>query len=297
MSEWKDQIRLSFGLIQQRNGNNNILSFLTDVMASAFMKTPEGKLWLRNSYVYDAHIPLLSDLDLTLINASTETARALHSRRKYFLLIGEINFYHPKIVKELLALANPFELKRDPALIEHYSIKDSGTEIQKTVFLARQLQSDQKWLRTFPEVRKKKWDYLCKILSLKSPDIPENKYLSKLIANPAVRKDLSDFLELTKSPHEIYSLASLATWKYLFPNFHIWSEKDDEYLSSLNEEQLEILREQIKWEFWGVGCHFYWLEQQVAINHLERMLKVYKKINPSAEDLKAMETILNFIRL
>lgn len=300
MSEWKDKIRLSLGLIQEKNGNNPILESLTEIMLKVFMFSvpkDQGEIWTRNSHVFEAHIPLLSDLDLTLINSTTETAKRLHHERRRFLLVGEINFYHPEIIKDILHLANPYELMRDPELLRRLNLKPQTNENALTAFFARQIQSDQKWLQSFPEVRQKKWRYLSELMNLPVLKVPSNKELLKQIKDKKIRHDLNEFLSLTISHNEIFKLGPSA-WNYLFPNFYIWKHTPEEEtaLKALSPLQKGVLIEQLKWEFWGIGCHFYWLPKEVSINHLERMLGVYQKLDPRQDDLNSMNRIIGFIK-
>lgn len=301
MSEWKDKIRLSLGIIQEENGNNPLLEGLTKVVLESFsrnLKKSEGELWTRNSYEFKAHIPLLSDLDLTLFSASTATAKRLLAAKKKYLLIGEINFYHPDITRELVSLCNPYELSRDPILVNKLNMELKKTNAALTSFLLRQLYSDQKWLTAFPMVRKKKWQYIYQLIGKDLDGIPSSEKVLALLN----KEDSANYLKMLRLSHEknVFDISPKSSWRYLFPHYHIWWEQhaaeDDSYLKSLNDSEKEIMKEQIKWEFWGIGSHFYWLNQAVAEMHLQRLYKVYEYLNPTPGELDSMKKIINFIK-
>lgn len=298
MNNWKDQIRISLGFIQEQHGNNPLLEALTNKLLTLFLhNVPKSEqVWTRNSLNFGAHIPFLSDIDLTLCSADTELAKRLHQLRRSFLLVGEINFYHQDIQNELFQLANPYELARDPELVSKFHINRSKSLIQRDVFITRQLHSDQKWLQAHPAIRFKKWKYLTELTDTKLPQTINSKSLLSLIHFNEIKQDFMFFSSQLQSELDIFQAAKTASWKYLFPHQHIWDlARDRNYLLSLNPLHKEVLIEQIKWEFWGIGCHFYWLEKSVTSEHLARLFEVAKFITLPSEDEKAMTNILQFI--
>lgn len=298
MSAVKDMIRLSLGLVQEETGNNAVLRCMTEGLLKTFIVTSNADIWTRNSYNFEAHIPLLSDLDLTLLADSTEAARKLLEKKKMYLLVGEINFYHSAIREHVIKLGNSFEIARDPILVSKLNLSLRKTEAERIAFIMRQVYSDQKWLQTFPKVRTKKWAYLFLILGEKPLSIPSNEKILSIVPQAEVRKDAMKMLSLGVIGNDIYDHSENASWKYLFPQCHLWylkPEKDLAYLATLNTFQKEILKEQVKWEFWGIGCHYYWLPKEVALKHLRNMMRLITDIGVSDDELYSMQMIVKFI--
>jgi hypothetical protein len=289
----KEHIRISLGLIQESRGNFQPLEKLTSMVLKKFIALAPHRLWPRNSFTFGCHIPILSDLDLTLTGNSTQEAINLLKRKKKFILIGEINFYHDQIRNELLFMGNPLELRRDPRLIFQEDIAGESTEAQKIVFILRQIHSDMKWLLSYPQVRIKKWRYLLELLDSSPRKNLRFSQLFSLIHFLDIRKDAQRLFALSTLPSTFYSLA------YLWPQGIIWDLAADEVkreINGLSELKREILLEQVRWEFWGVGCHYYWLGSKVSSEHLQRMLELAQASQETSDRLRAMQNIISFIK-
>ena len=301
MRDFKNLIRISAGNIQEQYRPNEILQWLTRWDLKRFLKQAaelQLRVWTRNSTEYDAHVPLLSDFDITLFDGTLEQVQHLEKLRKKFFFIGEIGYYHHQIRDSLLAVINPFELARDPQLMHKLGRSAQGSSAQKITFLARHLQGDYKWLCSLPEVRIKKWNYLLFILGEKPLLLPQVIKIFELIKNPDQRKDCEAFFQLPAEKEILYQASVKAHWKYLFPHCHIWHLEKTEtqhYLRSLSELEKEILIEQLKWEFWGIGCHHHMVETKGSVSYLKNLKAVVRTLSPQDPALAAMENIISFL--
>ena len=272
--------------IQLQGGNNALLEWIYKFNLELIQKRFPG-IWVRNSYYFHAHHPLASDIDLSFMG-EVSTAREIFKAIENIKIFGELNFYPSAISSELLTLINPYELERDPILARKVAAKTKN-EIQKEVFLFRQIIGDQYWLKKMPIIRIKKWDYLLNILNEKIQTLT----LSQLLSLSSFPWPLHNYLE--NSSTNLFDHFKQSPLRSFFPHKHIWDERDLPFLSSLSLTEKNFLIEQVKWEFWGIGTQLHWIDLAISYEFLERLKKVVIHIGATALEVQAMNKILDFI--
>lgn len=273
-------------MIQLQGGNNLLLEWI-------MLKTLKGlqkifpDIWMRNSYYFKAHHPLVSDIDLSYLG-DIKTAKAIHQKTLQNKILGELNFYPTEIFADLIFLINPYELKRDPKLTLMSPPKRENST-HKEVFLLRHITGDYYWLLRNPLIRQKKWSYLLDIinepiqlLSLSHLEELSNHKEALQFYFRGISSNL--FLHFKNSP-----------FRALFPHKHIWETSDEDFLTHLSLESKEILIEQVKWEFWGIGTQLHWIDLKISYEYLARLKNVVIHIGADQDLIHAMDNVLNFM--
>src|SRR5690606_7492145 len=89
-------------------------------------------------------------------------------------------------------------------------------------------------------------------------------------------------------------------FKVIAPHLYLWFhefEKNDEaFLQGLSPELKSILRRQIDWEIWGLYCQRHWMNEEQVIQHLKRMVKVKKVLDPSLNESRLIKEIEEIFR-
>ncbi len=272
--------------IQLQGGNNSLLEWLMQ-WSYRRLKKQFPQIWIRNSYYFKAHHPLASDIDVTYVGDS-QTAKKLFSQMKRNKLFGELNFYPQEILSSLICLINPYELERDPILLNsQQSMCKSST--QKEVFLARHILGDSYWLQRHPQIRIQKWKYLFAILNENLITLS----LDTLIQQTSNASALRFYLD-----HEhlnLFDIFKTSPFRSLFPHKHMWEDTDRPYLIELSLNEANLFLEQIKWEFWGIGTQLHWIDLEISYHFLVRLKKMAEMVNAPFAEITAMNDVLNFI--
>jgi hypothetical protein len=253
------------------------------------------ELWPRHSYVTGAHIPFLSDLDVTLwLERRPEPSELPAFRRAFkhaftlFPLLGEANiFVAPE--ESLLEFANSFELARDPILLER--ARPRGIAIaeraQASAFILRQLDADFANLAHNPASRERKWASHFKLLSARIPDLPEVPVTLDALFGLAA--ELAGFpgggpgsfaaeaARLTAIPREDRTESKPVTdwWCALYPQW--FCHKGFAY-PPITGGALELFLAQLSWEICGVWSQSLHNEYAPTFaNHLRRLGVVLKE--------------------
>lgn len=274
------------GYIQLQGGNNTLLELSMKVTAY-LIKRKFPSVWFRNSYYFNAHHPLVSDIDLTYVGSIFE-AKKIHEYSKNNKLLGELNFYPSKILQPLLQLANPFELQRDPILLTKFT-PSKVSEVQKQVFLHRHILGDIYWLQRLPVIRQKKWNYILNIIDKKVPSLTLSNLKALLFSSTPI-----DFY-LSAQQDDLFNEFKASPYRCYFPHKYIWEESDETYLLNLSDFEKEFLIEQVKWEFWGVGTQLQWIDLKISREYLERLKNAVIHIGATPETVSDMTKVLDFI--
>lgn len=272
--------------IQLQGGNNSLLEWL---MQYSFrrLKKQFPQIWIRNSYYFKAHHPLASDIDVTYVGDS-QTAKKLFSQMKRNKLFGELNFYPQEILSSLICLINPYELERDPILLNsQQSMCKSST--QKEVFLARHILGDSYWLQRHPQIRIRKWKYLFSIIQEDLGTLSMDSLMSLTTIAPALK------FYLAHEQENLFNVFKNSYFRSYFPQKYIWEVADHLYLLALTSNERIFLLEQIKWEFWGIGTQLHWIDPKISYDFLERLHRIATLLQGNASELSAMNEILSFI--
>ena len=272
--------------IQLQGGNNPLLEKLMSLSLNNLKKNSLN-IWHRNSYYFHAHHPLASDIDVTYVGNITEAQKLFHKMKKN-KLFGELNFYPNEILEDLIILINPFELARDPLLEKKFPEKKK-TPIQKQVFLARHIIGDAFWLIANPKIRTKKWNYILEIINEKIPSLSLDNLLA-LTSNPEA---ISFYLQ--NADQNLFEVFKNSPYRSIFPQKHIWEEKDLTLLKELSVEAREFFLEQVKWEFWGIGTQLHWIDLKISYEFLERLRRMATLLEIDAEEAQAMDNVLSFM--
>ncbi len=273
--------------IQLQSGNNPLLEGLMSLTLKRLKKT-FPQVWIRNSYYFNAHHPLASDIDLTYIG-QIEIAKKIFKKTLRNKLLGELNFYPDKITDDLLFLINPYELARDP-LLEKKFPKREKTEIQRQVFLSRHIIGDSYWLKRNPVIRQKKWEYLLTIMEASIRSLSLEDLLAHTLHPEALR------FYLDSKEQNLFNHFKNSSHRFLFPHKHIWEADDHASLLNLSSSEKEFFIEQVKWEFWGIGTQLHWINLPISYEFLERLKKTVIHIGVDQSTLKSFENILAFIQ-
>jgi hypothetical protein len=228
--------------------------------------------WPRHSYVFSDIVPGLSDLDFTLLFEDTPPKRGFQSlsqharwfKKGLMPILGEFNIYTFRDVMDFIPLANPFELRRDPYLIEKTGFVPSGGTLgEKIVFLLRGLQADKKNLfASTSALREKKWRRAFSIAGL--PQF-ENFGLAVLVHEVAklIREAMvgvpnrapldvdpvGNTLEDTILHYLEHDDALSTEVKMLFSNYFLWDVHEAIHVA---HPLRDIVHAQLKWEAWGI---------------------------------------------
>lgn len=145
------------------------------------------EVWARNSVRLGGVVPFLSDIDLTIYCHELSFHRVrwiagIYARlRQMAPILGEANFYPGRWRDFILKNANPYELARDPRLLQKHpvTVGRSPDRVAAAVFACRMFQSDLRNLRDRPHRRAFKWRLHLEQLAL--PDVVPPLTAAKLI--------------------------------------------------------------------------------------------------------------------
>ncbi len=260
----------------------------TRIFFSLFLKKSLIGMWPRNSYTSHNIIFAKSDLDLTLflsdLNSSKNIKRLVIIIKKIIWVIGEFNIYHKSDYLMFSEIANSYELKRDPFLLNYISNKNNNCEYSEFVFYLRQYRSDYQNLIKNPQSRFKKWEQF-----ISAEELNSHSLLSKILG--LLNKQKSEVLE--------QKIEEVINWQYRDPyclnydyDIHfmilfsdLWLgvsivnnqlSQDMDILSSCsNIEFLNTLSYQLDWELFGM------YHQHILIDdweHLKLRLQAIKSV-------------------
>lgn len=212
-------------------------------------------VWYRNSFRLGYWSFGKSDIDITvLINKSDrsiiENITKTHNLIKKILpIIGEIVFFNEKLKEPLFQTINSLELKRDPELMNRFSLSKPTTESEKSLYLHKFLQANWEKFGKL-ELRIEKIHYLLASLSMDTPNFSQNAFI--LTLSELTKSDSSIFLK----EYHYYSVTSadynsppptIAPIYCLFFN-KICYLPFEGILTPLDKELLENT---VRWDFWG----------------------------------------------
>ncbi|MBY0516416.1 MAG: hypothetical protein K2P81_05880 [Bacteriovoracaceae bacterium] len=258
----------------------------------------KAHFWTRNSYQFNKIIPGLSDIDVTLVSDphSSHTIYIWNHFKKIFPWFGEINYYPIDIAKNLLIIANPGEIKRDPKLLSFFKFEPTKiTPSQTLVVILRMLLHDTSSLKKHPVARRAKWDYGLRLLDLS--DSERERWISNLnyqqcldlLLERLPAEEVSDFRnELEKSSDEV---------SWLYPQKLAHLKQTHDLIASLSDWKKQIVIEQCLWEFWGVMTQTHWLQKPQYQQHLKNIYALISTCKIPLDPVKnrAIEEILEYI--
>ena len=261
----------------------------------------------RNSYVLGSFVPLVSDLDLTILlrgpigdDTSQKIQSDLDDLTRIFPFIGESNVYFEQALDFLLDFMNPFELERDPEL-KSLAFKGPERLDLKTlaaVFLFRMLDADLLSLTARPRYRVKKWlshsGMVTRVLGKRyerdflSSD-PNVSILTELVLELLELKDplRSEVAEQIARSFEL-KLAGKPAWHFdypplmwiLTPHVLVYS-REPQAIPAAPPELARFFIGQIEWEIWGIGTQYLLTKRKPAFfDHLLRLEKLLPVILP-----------------
>ncbi len=281
-------------------------------------------LWVRHSVMEGNVIMGVSDLDISLWSPEPlqryQLVRVHQRLRQLKWLIpymGELNYFDEKASAQFARCANPYEVARDPILLDKMGIKPEGSAAQILVYLLRNILADRKNIMAGGELRLRKWKtHFRKVGHEFSFDsiTPEHIISSFLELLPDEEKhgsaDWRHLLEfiLSKSfeSADLFRATTPRLWKIAFPHKYFWGEHDFRYESdfSWGDFDKEIVLGQIDWEVWGILSqrHHYATATTPYARHLWRLrwllkaigeysrLRVIKELEVTLDDLRAQPT-------
>ncbi len=235
-------------------------------------------VWARNSYLKSSFTPFRSDLDLTLFVQSSfvgDFSRVEKFGRKviyYIPIVSEINLYFEINKAEIIRYINPFELARDPWLVEKLGHSSKGSHAQKVVFLLRMIESDLENLLLCPMKRIKKW-------SVHLNDVGEEmdfyafshnpiRYLLKVALKGYVTEENILDIETLLVSGDIHDESMLA----LFP------QKFGPFLRHLESNLGEIVIAQVEWEIFAQLTQSHLFSNGTVNAHLGHLRRVLSRL-------------------
>ena len=239
--------------------------FPYDVMLGAvrrILKDGRTTVWPRNSLALGYWEFGSSDIDLSVwVEGGAQEVRQTWSRVqpwKWMLLGGETQIYSSSMIERFLSYANPFELMRDPLLIEKLGYPHlRKSEGQKTTFLARMLLADHV-LKFDHHAHAGKWGHHLRFMGYSEATPKDFGSLVELLHQTEAFKEFS-FEELAETilmPKPQSQLQTSFLQKLLYSNHHPWLDqakaKDIEDLGKASQAQHEYLAHMIEWEIWGL---------------------------------------------
>lgn len=221
------------------------------------------QIWVRNSLALDYWELGLSDIDLSIwVEGDVYACVAVWQKLQPHLPLligGEVHIYSAPLVRALLPMANPWELRRDPGLLQKTRFTPNFVRPSAaTVFLARMLQADRR-LRHDPTNRQRKWRDHLRALDLPVPALITWSGLVDLLHQRAPfqhfsRAELEHELSY-EGPHDHYQAGVLG--RILRANHHIWGDivrTDDEVaLAQMSDDAHGYLADMVAWEIWGIS--------------------------------------------
>jgi hypothetical protein len=253
-------------------------------------------LWIRNSLKSKNICFGISDIDLSLYVPEKSLSEIKNIVQKYrfikkvFPIIGELNIYKETNVKLQSSLSNAYEMSRDPQMSGHKEFSSNRkTNSSKTVFLMKMLCSDLYGLQNYPYARRRKWlsharhcnfeinqdvfnfeELLKNILSNLDLNEQQREIAERVLLSKKNGEDLNSvFLEIEDKK----TLIALFTIEWVGAS----SANDKFYeelmwLEFLNENEKDILRENLKWEIFGIyGQYNQITELDILKKHLENL--------------------------
>lgn len=260
-------------------------------------------LHTRHSYYFKKILFLVSDIDLTIYTNEQENPEQLvsaHNRyrilKKVFPILGEVNFWNLKMLKQLVPILNIYELKRDPLLLNLLNETKSNNDDEKILYIIKLLRGDLKNLRNSPRRRLGKYQYCFEVLNpltqLKSDDLNSVEHLVDYISVEIFESKYEGLLRkiqnLVKN-NESEDLELNAIWNVDYDYF----EKTYDQL-----KHKELVIKTLHWEI--VGCVTQAPIKKADFNlirHLTRTTDLIKKIDPlnEANYLSLYDEVLNYI--
>ena len=243
----------------------------------------------------------MSDIDITFFTKqSIDPAREIALANKYTWLknkipvIGEANYY--KENEDIpFHLANPFELERDPKLLDQIRLNSKKDKALRFVYVLRILRSDLKYLNHDFNLRKKKWVWHYKQLEINA--IPtESEFLNTLKTEICLLSLRSDFVDVVKCfssnlenswkrYHEnrkylkTYILCFFTDWLQN-SNTYNYFERDLNLLKGLSEQEKVTVQYHVHWEIFSLHAQYLFLENyDDLIFHLLCLEKVIETLS------------------
>lgn len=267
---------------------------------------PSTKVWSRNSTRSKTFVFGISDLDLTVL-APNRTSRqmlteALRISKRIFPFLGEAHFYSTEHLSWILPHINTYELKRDPHLLAWRGLSPQENNVERFVFLQRMFFSDAHTLRSQAKYRQQKWIHHLKLTGLKVPSglITLETVKEILMSLVEQNQSISESLDLWLKKHEsgsfdVYRENLGESFKIIAPHLYLWFHddvtRDETFLNELKPEFKSIIQRQIDWEIWGLYCQRHWMKEDQVIQHLSRLIRVKKVLDPSLNEQQLMGEI------
>lgn len=262
-------------------GLKGILFFIPGVM-----------IWNRNSTRLGSFVFGISDLDLTVILVQdvdrSLVENILKQFKKIFIFIGETNYYERDELPVILKRMNCFELQRDPELNKFLKEIKISTREQKFVFIQRMLFSDVFSLKSYPELRQKKWKSHFQLIDEKvcteKIELVDVINLLKRLCDNNLRicDSLDQWVNQVFNPtFDIYHAHLGEGIGILAPQCRLWFEgrNETQFLLNLSQSEKLIFQAQINWEFCGLYSQKDNLQPDSLKVHLTRLIRAYDLID------------------
>jgi hypothetical protein len=121
------------------------------------------QLWARNSFLTDAFVPGISDLDISIIyydNRVYMLENIYKFLKKIIPILGEVNWYDKKVIDKM-DFFNFYEISRDPILKKKFFTRQSVVIEEKIIFILKMMSYNM--TKNF---QINKWKSYCEILGL-----------------------------------------------------------------------------------------------------------------------------------
>lgn len=220
---------------------------------------PTASVWERNSLALDHWIFAVSDVDLSIwVNGDAREAQkawvAIKTGARWNLLGGEIHIYSGQVINSFLPFCNPWELARDPILQHRIQPQQrEASPAQTLAYYVHQLVADQA-LINHPEARRGKWERYFKARRI---SFPEPFTLQTLVERLIESEVFSAFQPSDVMTAIIYREGPPPLMRLLFPNQHVWGDKEVEldrlFMRELAPAGRDYLEAMVEWEIWGLS--------------------------------------------
>lgn len=244
------------------------------------------RVWNRNSTRNNTFVFGNSDLDITVVAGPGFNRilfpQVLNLLKKFFIFLGETNFYSEDDLHWVIPRMNIYELQRDPdlyALYKQFVAKDSET-VDKFIFLQRMLFTDFKSLIADPLSRQKKWKGYLDIMGIKNSGIIDvqlvDTLMSETLENPRLIHALVKWQrKVVRGEQDFYHVDFGIGFRIIAPHLQLWKEIDPKEISELTDTEKKIMERQIDWEIWGVYTQRHWLRKDLSLRHLRNLMNIY----------------------
>lgn len=260
----------------------------------------QGTAWARNSFVLGTWVPLLSDLDLTVLDACPPTRLSTRASRlkRAFPFLGEIHHFIESDLPALAEIGNPWELARDPRLLAEMEMRGirPGQPFDRphaAAFLCRMLEADNRNLESRPARRRLKWDSHFRSVQARfagdpliraqafDPAQAHRSILALILALAQIEhpgavaqaiESLEFYFEAVRRGMRPESLRRMASWRpwwlALLPHCFLGYSA---IFPRLDPVLGEIFAAQVRWELFGLSARLPFVPRAETLAHCARL--------------------------